>query len=187
MAKIKCIILTIVLILSFEKSNASYIELKFDGQVKQLYDNTCGVASMVFVLNNYYSKNFSEIELMDNVGVKPEYSLLDLTNLNEKLKIRSVGVKISIDQLHEIHSPTIIYLNRFGKKHFVVFFGINGGVVQLYDPAWGYINYTQKQFDRYWREDGGLGRALIFLKDEIMMVDSKLIYQKNIFLIDALK
>lgn len=182
MARIKFIALTALLILSVGDSNSTYIELKFDGQVKQSYDNTCGIASMVYILSNHYGRDVSEIELINKIGVKPEYSFLDLTNLNKELNLNSIGVKISINQLYEIHSPTILYLNRLGKKHFVVFLGINSGVVQLYDPAWGHINYTRGQFDRYWRGGGELGRALIFLKDEGMIVDSKLIYQKNVLI-----
>lgn len=159
---------------------ATYVERKFHGERKQLYDNTCGLASVRFVLNRYYNVNVTEVELISKVDIKPEYSFLDLTILSKFLGLKVLGVKITINQLEEIHSPTILHISRLGKGHFVVFLGVNSQFVQLYDPAWGYINYTRRQFEKYWRHGGRFGRALIFLKDEKIDINHELINQKNI-------
>ncbi|HGM8656947.1 TPA: C39 family peptidase [Serratia odorifera] len=175
-------IITMMLCLPSDAVVATYIEGAFHGKIKQLYDNTCGLSSISFVLNKYYKRNVSELELINKIGIKPEYSFIDLANLSISFGAYAYGVKISTSQLKIIHSPTILYINRFGKDHFVVLLGINEHIVQLYDPAWGYINYTHNQFNRYWRGDLGLGKALVFLNHEVIAVDSNMVYQKNIFI-----
>lgn len=90
----------------------------------------------------------------------------------------TIGVKITATQLRQIHSPAILYIKRFGKAHFVVFHGVMDGVIQLYDPAWGYINYPFPQFERYWLGDEQFGRALLFLDDINININENLIYQK---------
>lgn len=159
---------------------ATYVERIFHGERKQLYDNTCGIASVRFILNRYYNTSVTEVALISKVDIKPEYSFLDLTTLSKELGINVFGVKITINQLGEVHSPTILHINRLGKGHFVVFLGMNSQFVQLYDPAWGYINYTRGQFEKYWCHGGRFGRALIFLKDEKVDINHELINQKNI-------
>lgn len=159
---------------------ATYVERKFHGERQQLYDNTCGLASVRFVLNKYYNVSVTEVELISKVDIKPEYSFLDLTTLSKVLGLNVFGVKITINQLKEIHSPAILHINRLGKGHFVVFLGVNSQLVQLYDPAWGYINYTRGQFENYWLHNGRFGRALIFLKDEEIDINYALVNQKNI-------
>lgn len=56
---------------------------------------------------------------------------------------------------------------------------MDDGWVQLYDPAWGYLNYTLAQFENYWLHDENRGRALIFLKEiKINLESNKIFYKK---------
>lgn len=159
---------------------ATYLHTKFLGGNRQLYDNTCGVTSLEFILRQYYNIDTSELKLINNIGVKPEYSLLDISMLSKKMGLDTIGIKIKSKQLRQLHSPAILYINRFGKEHFVVFHGVIDGVIQIYDPAWGYINYPFSQFERYWRREGGFGRALLFLDDIKIDFNERLIYKKMV-------
>ncbi|MFN3068384.1 C39 family peptidase [Serratia sp. J2] len=161
---------------------ATYLDTKFRGGNKQLYDNTCGVASFEFILRQYYSIGASELMLINKIGVKPEYSLLDISMQSKIMGLDTIGVKITSKQLRQLHSPAILYINRFGKKHFVVFHGVANGVIQIYDPAWGYINYSFPQFESYWLGDEQFGRALLFLDDINININESLIYQKVVLI-----
>ncbi|MEQ1962829.1 cysteine peptidase family C39 domain-containing protein [Xenorhabdus khoisanae] len=159
--------------------NADYVSNRFIEGERQHYDNTCGISSLIHVIKDYNIVK-SELELIEEVGVKPEYSFLDLNNLAGKFNIKTIGVKVSIEQLTRVKSPTILYINRFGKDHFVVLKGINNEWVQVYDPAWGMLNYTISQFTRYWLQEDNFGRALIFLRKKNMEVNDDKIYKKFI-------
>lgn len=159
---------------------ATYLYTKFLGGNRQLYDNTCGLASLEFILKKYYSIDISELGLIKKIGVKPEYSLLDINRLSKEMGLDTIGVKITLKQLRELHSPAILYINRFGNEHFVVFHGITSEVVQIYDPAWGYINYPLAQFARYWHVEGNLGRALLFVNDSKIDFNEELVYPKHV-------
>lgn len=159
---------------------ATYLHNKFLEGNRQLYDNTCGLASLEFISRKYYSIDTSELKLINSIGVKPEYSFLDINRLSKKMGLDTIGVKITSKQLRELHSPAILYINRFGKEHFVVFNGIMNEVIQIYDPAWGYINYPMAQFARYWHGEGKLGRALLFVNDIKIDFNEKLVYPKHV-------
>ncbi|KOC91537.1 hypothetical protein NG42_04645 [Winslowiella iniecta] len=177
---VRFIVIILLMIASQGVAQASWTAQRFDGQKKQIHDNTCGIASLVFILEKYYKRGVSESELIGLAGIKPEYSFLDLARLAKKHSINTLGVKITSDQLDKIHSPTILYIKRFGQDHFVVFQGITNHLVQIYDPAWGYLNYTIQQFDHYWRAGDDAGRALIFLDDIKVNINPDIIFQKRI-------
>lgn len=172
-----CSAIIISVILS-SSSYASYIESRFDGIEKQKYDSTCGVASLSSILKHNFSIEKNELELLNYFELKPEYSFLDLALVAEKFGINTIGVKVTSSQLNEIRSPTILYLKRFGKGHFVILKGIDDLWVQIEDPAWGNLNYTRNQFNRYWLQPDGMGRALIFITKSDLQINMDKIYQK---------
>lgn len=63
-----------------------------------------------------------------------------------------------------IHSPTILYLNRLGKGHFVILKGIDDAWFLIAAPAWGNLNYTREQFKRHWLQPDGMGRAVVLIQ-----------------------
>ncbi|WP_454878488.1 C39 family peptidase [Serratia inhibens] len=176
---ITSILLVVVLSAITINTKANYINGKFDGERQQFYDYTCGISVMSLILKKHYGIEKSEIELIALTGIKPEYSFSDLVILAKKFSIETRGVKLSTDQLKNINHPTILFINRLGKKHFVIYNGMNDGWVQLYDPAWGYLNYTLAQFESYWLYDKVRGRALIFSKEiKISLEENKILYKK---------
>lgn len=164
-------------------ANSSYLERRSQGVDRQQFDSTCGIASISSILKRNYSVNKTEAELLALIKIKPEYSFVDLAHVAKALGIETLGVKISLQQLKELHSPSILYLNRLGYGHFVIFKGINDAWVQIEDPAWGLLNYTHGQFDGYWLQADGLGRALIFLQDKPNQIDNERIYYKMLSLL----
>lgn len=177
---LKFILFNIILvaIIPINHVYASYVELRFAGIEKQKYESTCGVASLSSILRKYFSIDKNELELLNYFPLKPEYSFVDLAQVAEKFGIKTIGVKITLSQLNQIHSPTILYLNRFGKGHFVILKGIDDAWVQIEDPAWGNLNYTRERFNRYWLQPEGMGRALIFNKSSDLKVIKDRIYKK---------
>ncbi|WP_350305637.1 C39 family peptidase [Photorhabdus viridis] len=160
---------------------SNYMDLKFKNIVRQEYDFTCGLSSLINILAKNYQINVAEEELIKITGIKPEYSFMDLQNILKKFDILSMGVKISLKQLEEVKSPTILYLKRNGTDHFVIFNGMNSSIVQVTDPAWGNINYTRSQFEKYWLQDNQLGRALILIKKTVIHVNYDHVYKKSLF------
>lgn len=172
-----------IIVLSMTYSNdsqSSYDKLRFNGFEKQKYDNTCGVASLSDIFKNHFSIEKNELELLKYFHLKPEYSFADLSLVADKFHIKTAGVKITPSQIKEIHSPAILYLKRFGKGHFVILKGVDEFWVQIQDPAWGILNYTHKQFNQYWLQSDGLGRALIFIKQSNLKINRDKVYQKII-------
>ncbi|WP_413507899.1 C39 family peptidase [Serratia proteamaculans] len=177
--KIIYLLLSITLQVITSSANATYINDRFDGEKQQIYDYSCGISAVAYIFNRYYNIEKSEAELISLTEIKPEYSFLDLTSLAEKFSIETSGVKLSTAQLKKIKSPTILFINRLGKKHFVLYNGMDDGWVQLYDPAWGYLNYTLAQFESYWLHDVNRGRALIFSKRiQTNLDENKILYKK---------
>jgi ATP-binding cassette subfamily B protein len=74
-------------------------------------------------------------------------SLLNLSNAGEKLGFRTVGAKISFEQLEELPLPAVIH---WDKKHFVVVYKVKKNKVFIADPAFGKSTYTRQQFIAKW-------------------------------------
>ncbi|AUX74448.1 hypothetical protein CPI84_03485 [Erwinia pyrifoliae] len=74
----------------------------------------------------------------------------------------------------------MLHNNRFGSAHFVKLKGIDDSWAKIDDPGWGGINYTHAQLEKYWLHEDGLGRELIFLKDEKTLINSNKIHSKRI-------
>lgn len=142
----------------------SLSEIKFRNIIKQELDYTCGIASLRNIFLNYYNITSSEGELISIAGIKPEYSLYDLSLISKQYEINTTGVKLTVDDLDKVKSPTMLYIKRNNSGHFVILKSKTKNMIKIIDPAWGYLTYTTKQFSKYWVLDDQKGRALIFTK-----------------------
>nr|CBX79459.1 Colicin V secretion/processing ATP-binding protein cvaB [Erwinia amylovora ATCC BAA-2158] len=174
------IIISLILLTTPLQASSSYLEQKFQGIDKQKFDSTCGIASMANILRKNYFVDKSEIELLSLIEIKPAYSFVDLSLIAKKFNITTSGVKITPQQLQQIHSPTILHINRLGHGHFVILKGVDNTWVQIEDPAFGWLNYTLSQFNKYWLHKDGLGRALIFLNHENMLINREKNFLKKL-------
>ena len=90
-------------------------------------------------------------------------NLLNVSDAAEKIGFRSLGVKLSLQKLHEAPLPCILHWN---SQHYVVLYKIRKNNYYTSDPAIGLIEYNQKEFLKFWignnaNEDTEEGIALL--------------------------
>jgi ATP-binding cassette subfamily B protein len=114
---------------------------------KQQDKMDCGPTSLRMVAK-YYGRNYS-IQKLRALGYtnKRGASLLGLSNAAEKIGFRSLGAKLTKDQLKEIELPCILH---WRQNHFVVLYKIKKGIFYIADPAKGLIKYTEQEFAKNW-------------------------------------
>lgn len=74
-------------------------------------------------------------------------SLLGLAEATETIGLRSLGVKLSYQELTEAPLPYIVHWN---KNHYVVLYKIKKDRVYIADPAHGLITYSKAEFLSHW-------------------------------------
>ncbi|WP_400075047.1 peptidase domain-containing ABC transporter [Winogradskyella sp. R77965] len=74
-------------------------------------------------------------------------SLLGLSEAAEKLGLRSLGVKLTLERLFEVPLPCILHWN---KNHYAVLYKIKKEVFYISDPAYGLLKYTKEEFLKHW-------------------------------------
>ncbi|MSC35272.1 hypothetical protein GKD88_19365 [Holdemania massiliensis] len=162
-----------------DRVNKTMIELQTNGVERQLLDNSCGISSLSYILNKYFKKNTSEKNIFLLIGLKPDYSLLDLASTSRTLGISTIGLKLSINDLKKVSAPTILKTKTNG-GHFVVYSGYRNGWFQVIDPAKGKLNYYEHELSKIFiQPNKDYGMALIFLsKNKNRFVDDTL-YNNN--------
>ena len=108
----------------------------------------CGPSCLRMVAK-YYGKHFTNESLREKSYITREgVSLLGISDAAETIGMRSMGVKITLDQLKkEAPLPCIAH---WGQEHFVVVYKIAKGKVFVADPAFGRLEYSEKEFGEKW-------------------------------------
>ncbi|MGQ8889521.1 C39 family peptidase [Serratia sp. TSA_105.2] len=162
-----------------DKVKEYFSEAKTKNIERQLFDNSCGIASLAFVLNKYYDKSTSEKNLFFFIGLKPEYSLGDLKKTANTFNIVTVGLKIKLNELKRLKSPAILKTSTNG-GHFIVYTGYKDGWFQVVDPAKGRMNYFESELEKIFKiEGGGHGAALVFISNIKNNFDDKILYTNS--------
>lgn len=126
---------------------------------KQLDAMDCG-PSCLRMIAKYHGKSFSLQSLRDKSYITREgVSMLGISDSAEAIGFRSMGVRITFDQLKkEAPLPCIVHWNQ---NHFVVVYKIKetkkGYYIYVADPARGLIKFTEDEFKKSWAntiEDG---------------------------------
>ncbi|HAF28700.1 MAG TPA: ABC transporter ATP-binding protein [Bacteroidales bacterium] len=132
---------------------------------KQLDAMDCGPTCLRMIAK-HYGKSYSLQNLRDKSYITREgVSMLGISDAAEAIGFRSMGVRITFDQLvNEAPLPCVAHWNQ---NHFVVVYKIKkispnpfrkGGVfVYVSDPARGLIKFTKEEFENAWantKEDG---------------------------------
>lgn len=115
----------------------------------QQYDAMdCGPSCLRMVAK-YYGKHFSAEFLREKSYITREgVSLLGISDAAESIGMRSMGVRITFEQLKkEALLPCIVH---WGQNHFVVVYKFKKGKVFVSDPAFGRIEYSEKEFTGHW-------------------------------------
>jgi len=114
---------------------------------KQADYKDCGPTCLK-IIAKHYGKTIHIQELRDSSETTREGSnLLFLSDAAEKIGFRTLGVKLSLERLEEAPLPCILHWN---KNHYVVLYKIKKGTYYISDPAFGLIEYNEKDFLKFW-------------------------------------
>lgn len=121
--------------------------------IRQRDSMDCGPSCLAMV-SAYYGVPQSLNELRDDCCLSKEgVSLLGISRAAEKINLRTIGGKINITTLIQKGIlPCIVYWNQ---EHFVLLYRIrkineNDYKFYIADPGKGLINYSKKEFCKYW-------------------------------------
>lgn len=114
---------------------------------RQTESKDCGPTCLK-IIAKHYGKIIKIQELRDYCETNRYGSnLLMLSDASEKIGLRSIGAKMSAEQLPEIPLPCILHWN---KGHYVVLYSIKKGIYYISDPAIGLMTYTTEEFLKFW-------------------------------------
>lgn len=114
---------------------------------KQHDQMDCGPTCLRMVAK-HYGRNYSLQKLRELSQISREgVSLLGISEAAEKIAFRSLGAKLSLEQLNEAELPCILH---WRQNHFVVLYKIKRGSYYVADPAKGLITYSEKDFTQNW-------------------------------------
>jgi ATP-binding cassette subfamily B protein len=115
---------------------------------KQTEAKDCG-PTCIKIIAKHYGKiiNTQQLRTLSET-TRGGSSLLGLSDATESIGLKSLGVKLSFNQLQDAPLPCIIHWN---KNHYVVLYKIKKNTVYISDPSHGLITYTiriHKRVDR---------------------------------------
>ncbi|WP_343531435.1 peptidase domain-containing ABC transporter [Pedobacter sp.] len=120
---------------------------------KQPDQMDCGPTCLRMIAK-HYGKNFSLQKLRDIAGINKEgVSLFGISEAAEKIGFRTMGSRLSLQQLRETELPVILH---WDQNHFVVLFkapaksSSKRNIWHIADPAKGLIKYTEEEFLQHW-------------------------------------
>lgn len=115
----------------------------------------CGIACLQMICRHFgrkFSLDFlSKLCFATNEGV----SLLGINDAANKLGLKTLCVKASMNELDQISLPAILHWNQ---KHFVVLYKIKKGrKYYIADPGKGLTAYTNEEMQEYWLSTNSKG------------------------------
>ena len=115
---------------------------------KQLDAIDCGPTSLRMIAK-YYGRTYSVSYLREHAFITREgVSMLGLSNAAELIGFRTMGVRITLEQLcTEVPLPCILHWNQ---RHFVVCYKIMNGKYYIADPAGKKVIYNEIELIRCW-------------------------------------
>ncbi len=118
----------------------------------------CGPTCLRMVAK-HYGRSFSLPYLREKSYItRHGVSMLGISDAAEAIGFKTLGVKISFEQLEEeAPLPAIVH---WKQNHFVVVYEITKkGMVHVADPAHGLVKYTKEEFLKYWISTTGDGES----------------------------
>lgn len=128
----------------------------------QMDAKDCGPACLK-IIAKYYGKYYSLQYLRDLCGITREgVSLLDISYAADKIGLRSISVKVTIDDLvARIVLPAIIH---WDNNHFIVIYKATNKRIYVSDSARGLTSYAHEQFKEKWYKNDELYGILMALE-----------------------
>lgn len=107
----------------------------------------CG-PSCLRMIAAFYGKTYSLQKLRELAHISREgVSLLGLSDAAEAIGFRTIGARITLEQLMEAPKPCVVH---WDQDHFVVVYNIWKGKVFVADPAFGLVKYSETEFKKHW-------------------------------------
>jgi ATP-binding cassette, subfamily B, bacterial len=115
---------------------------------KQADSMDCGPACLK-IIGKYYGRHFSIVNLRElSETTRLGSNMYSLSEAAEKLGFRTLGAKITFDQLrNEAPLPCIIH---WQQNHFLVIYKITKSKVYVSDPSHGLLSYSKQDFIKRW-------------------------------------
>jgi ATP-binding cassette subfamily B protein len=115
---------------------------------KQLDAMDCG-PSCLRMIARHYGKTYSLQTLRERSYITREgVSLLGTSDAAESIGFRTMGVKLSFEQLEK--DAVLPAIAHWKQRHFIVVYKIKRNKVYCADPAIGLISYTREEFLKGW-------------------------------------
>ncbi len=145
------------------------INIKKFPHYRQLDAMDCGPTCLRMVAK-HYGKSYTVQNLREKSNItRAGVSLLGISDAAEAIGMRSMGVKISFEQLvKEAPLPCVVH---WSQNHFVVVYKIKNHkndkkiIIYVADPAHGLVKYTKQEFIKNWQstQSDGEGKGIALL------------------------
>jgi ATP-binding cassette subfamily B protein len=113
----------------------------------QTESKDCGPTCLK-IIAKHYGKALN-IEMLRELAetTREGSNLLTLSDGAEQIGFRSLGVKLSLNEITEAPYPCILHWN---KNHYVVLYKVKGNKYFISDPAIGLLEYSKEEFLKFW-------------------------------------
>jgi predicted amidohydrolase len=129
-------------------ARAPTIALPDGAEFQQSRENTCGPAALAQMLSSL-GVDVTETELLRSVPIHPDgASMGDLAAATRRLGLLSWGERQDLDALEQCPLPVLAHVR--GNHYVVVQRFEPGGLVDVFDPAEGYVRIPVDGFRRAW-------------------------------------
>ena len=108
----------------------------------------CGPTCLRMIAK-FYGKTINLDYLREQSHISREgVSLLGISDAAEAIGMRSLGTKVTFEQLvKDVPKPCVVH---WDQNHFVVVYEARKGNVYVADPAFGLVKYTDSEFKKHW-------------------------------------
>jgi ATP-binding cassette subfamily B protein len=128
--------------------------------IKQADAMNCGSTCLSMVAR-FYGRNYSQ-EFLNKLCAlgKKGVSLLNISKAAEKIGFRTLGVKLSIDDLFS--KSTMPCILHWENNHYVVAYKVSANKIKIADPQLGKFTLSKKELLQHWKKtDANEGFALL--------------------------
>lgn len=107
----------------------------------------CG-PTCIRMIAAFYGKSYSLQRLRQLAHITREgVSLLGLSEAAEAIGFRTIGARITFEQLFQAPKPCVVH---WDQEHFVVVYKLRKSKVYVADPAFGLVEYSEAEFKKHW-------------------------------------
>ncbi len=108
----------------------------------------CGPTCLRMIAK-FHGRNFNLNHLREQSHISREgVSLLGISDAAEAIGMRSLGTKVTFEQLvKDVPKPCVVH---WDQNHFVVVYEVRKEKIYVADPAFGLVRYEEQEFKKHW-------------------------------------